>query len=503
MSPRPVDASIAGRRAALPDDPRVRVSAGAGRAVRDVPRATAARGLPTPQRDRRRDGHGPRHLGDRPAGPPGPRRRPRGAEAPGGPGVRGGPRLRPRRVRPGGRGDDSMERMAARAVRLRHRPPLHVGGDHLPGRPPPAPGGEDHPVRPPHDDLEGERPGLGALVQRGRHPRLPHGERVRRGVPRARHDRRRMRGPRRCGARPRPDARPEVGRRRAVGGTLGLLRSGYPPDHARVRGREGAEARPWPRRRVSPPRSRCRAASRICERGSRTEVFSREGRCPAASMLLGAHVSIAGGFAQAPKAGKYIGCETIQIFSRSPRMLRRTKPIAPEEARAFWDGLKKAGILGTATHGNYLINLCATSARMLKVARTAFVEELERARTLAIPYVIFHPGAHMGKGESRGLRRIAESLDWALSRADAEGVSPLLEITAGQGTTLGSTWEQLREIIEGTDAGDRLGVCVDTCHTLAAGYDFPTPERYEAFVRQIDAVLGLRRVKAFHLNDSE
>ena len=220
-------------------------------------------------------------------------------------------------------------------------------------------------------------------------------------------------------------------------------------------------------------------------------------------MLLGAHVSIAGGFAQAPKAGKYIGCEAIQIFSRSPRMLRRTKPIAPAEAQAFWDGLKKAGILGTATHGNYLINLCATSARMLKVARTAFVEELERARTLAIPYVIFHPGAHMGKGESRGLRRIAESLDWALSRADAEGVSPLLEITAGQGTTLGSTWEQLREIIEGADAGDRLGVCVDTCHALAAGYDFLTRERYEAFVRQLDAVLGLRRVRAFHLNDSE
>ena len=220
-------------------------------------------------------------------------------------------------------------------------------------------------------------------------------------------------------------------------------------------------------------------------------------------MLLGAHVSIAGGFANAPKAGKKIGCEAIQIFSRSPRMLRRTKPIPPEEVQAFWDGMKKAGIRGVATHGNYLINLSATSARMLRVARTAFVEELERAQTLGIPYVIFHPGAHMGRGPSKGLERVTESLDRCLSKADAPGVMPVLENTAGGGTTLGRTWEELREIVEGSSFGDRLGVCVDTCHSLAAGYDFLSSERYEAFVRHIDAVLGLPRVKAFHLNDSK
>jgi deoxyribonuclease-4 len=220
-------------------------------------------------------------------------------------------------------------------------------------------------------------------------------------------------------------------------------------------------------------------------------------------MLLGAHVSIAGGFANAPKAGKTIGCEAIQIFSRSPRMLRGTKPIPPEDVQAFWDGMKKAGIRGVATHGNYLINLSATSARMLRVARTAFVEELERAQTLGIPYVIFHPGAHMGKGPAWGLQRVTESLDHCLAKADAPGVTPVLENTAGGGTTLGRTWEELREIVEGSRYGDRLGVCVDTCHSLAAGYDFLSPERYEAFVRQIDAVLGLGRVKALHLNDSK
>ena len=220
-------------------------------------------------------------------------------------------------------------------------------------------------------------------------------------------------------------------------------------------------------------------------------------------MLLGAHVSIAGGFANAPKAGKSIGCEAIQIFSRSPRMLRRTKPIPPEEVQAFWDGMKKAGIRGVAIHGNYLINLSATGKRMLGVARTAFIEELERAQILGIPYLIFHPGAHMEKGVPAGLQRVTESLDHCLSKADAPGVTPVLENTAGGGTTLGRTWEELREIVEGSRYGDRLGVCIDTCHSLAAGYDFLSPDRCEAFLREIDVVLGLPRVKALHVNDSK
>ncbi|HEY5538334.1 MAG TPA: deoxyribonuclease IV [Thermoplasmata archaeon] len=220
-------------------------------------------------------------------------------------------------------------------------------------------------------------------------------------------------------------------------------------------------------------------------------------------MLLGAHVSIAGGFGEAPKAGKYIGCEAIQIFSRSPRMLRSTRPIALEEVQKFWDGMKAAGIRGAATHGNYLINLSASKARMRKVARNAFAEELDRAQILGIPYVIFHPGAHMGKGEAKALAMIAEGLDWAIENAKAQNVTLLLENMAGQGTVVGHTWEQLREIIEASSFGDRLGVCVDTCHTFAAGYDFLSPDRYEALMKQIDSVLGLRRVKAFHLNDSK
>ncbi len=220
-------------------------------------------------------------------------------------------------------------------------------------------------------------------------------------------------------------------------------------------------------------------------------------------MLLGAHVSIAGGFANAPKAGKYIGCEAIQIFSRSPRMLRRTKPIPPEEAQGFRDGLKAANIATAVTHGNYLINLGSPVTRLRNVGRTAFVEELERAEVLGCPYVIFHPGAHMGKGPARGVKRIAAGLSWAFAKARAPHVMGLLENTAGQGTVLGSTFAQLRKIIDETSVPDRLGVCVDTCHTLAAGFDFRTPEGYESLWETVDSTLGVSQVRAFHMNDSK
>src|SRR2546427_10160274 len=202
-------------------------------------------------------------------------------------------------------------------------------------------------------------------------------------------------------------------------------------------------------------------------RPNSTQIFSRPRRFPPA-MLLGAHVPIAGGFANAPIAGKKIGCEAIQIFSRSPRMLRSTKPIPPEDVQAFWDGMKKAGIRGVATHGNYLINLSATSRRMLGVARTAFIEELERAQTLGIPFVVFHPGAHMGKGVPAGLQRVAESLDVCLSKADAPAVTPVLENTAGGGASLGRARGGLRGIVGAARDGGRLGGRAGTRHSPPA-----------------------------------
>jgi deoxyribonuclease-4 len=220
-------------------------------------------------------------------------------------------------------------------------------------------------------------------------------------------------------------------------------------------------------------------------------------------MYLGAHISIAGGVALAPERGGAIGCEAIQIFSRSPRMLRNTKPLALEETVAFRDNLRAHDIARAIVHANYLINLASPSKPMLKVSRTAFLDELNRAQQLGLRDVVFHPGAHLGKGEATGLRTIAESLDWCLSHAHAPDVFAVLENTAGAGSVLGYTFDQLARIVEQASFPDRLGVCVDTCHTFAAGYDFRTPEGYESLVRTLDGTVGLSRVRAFHLNDSK
>lgn len=220
-------------------------------------------------------------------------------------------------------------------------------------------------------------------------------------------------------------------------------------------------------------------------------------------MYLGAHISISESVALAPSRGRAVGCEAIQIFSRSPRMLRKTKPIPPEDARAFRENLAKAGVVGAVIHANYLINLSSPKKNGLRYSREALVEELDRAQVLGIRDVIFHPGAHLGKGEAYALKTIAASVDWAFDHATAPDVFAVLEITAGQGTVVGYTFAQLAEIIKGSSHPERLGVCIDTCHTFAAGYDFRTREGYDDLLRTIGETVTLERVRAFHLNDSK
>ncbi len=220
-------------------------------------------------------------------------------------------------------------------------------------------------------------------------------------------------------------------------------------------------------------------------------------------MYLGAHVSIAESIALAPERGEAVGCEAIQIFSRSPRMLRNTKPLTADETDGFRRNLAAHHIVRAVIHANYLINLASPAKNMLNVSRTAFVEELERAQQLGLREVIFHPGAHMGKGEAAGLRAIARSLDWCISHAQAPDVFAVLENTAGAGTVLGYTFQQIAAVVEQCSFSDRLGVCVDTCHTFAAGYDFRTREGYDRLMATLDATVGLGRIRAFHLNDSK
>ena len=220
-------------------------------------------------------------------------------------------------------------------------------------------------------------------------------------------------------------------------------------------------------------------------------------------MHLGAHVSIAESIALAPGRGAAVGADSIQIFSRSPRMLRKVKPLAREEVEAFGANLAKHGIRKAVIHGNYLINLASPKRNLLRVSREAFGDELERAEVLGIGEVIFHPGAHMGKGEGSALKAIARSLDACFERADAPHVVACLENTAGQGSTVGHTFEQLAGIIALSRHPERLGICIDTCHTFAAGYELRTREAYDAFMALVDRTVGLDRVRAFHLNDSK
>jgi len=220
-------------------------------------------------------------------------------------------------------------------------------------------------------------------------------------------------------------------------------------------------------------------------------------------MLLGAHCSIDGGFPNAAIAGKRIGCDAIQIFSRSPRMLRNTKPISEQDARVWRESLASNGIREAIIHSNYLINLGSPMKRLQRVAREALVEEMERAQILGVRRLVFHPGAHMGKGDAKGIKTVADALAASIERSNAPDVLLCLENMAGQGTVVGHKFEQIRQVIEGTGHPERMAVCIDTCHLFAAGYDIRTRQGYENVMTHIDEIIGLDRVAAFHLNDSK
>src|SRR3989441_9330383 len=165
-------------------------------------------------------------------------------------------------------------------------------------------------------------------------------------------------------------------------------------------------------------------------------------------MYLGAHVSIAESIALAPERGKAVGADAIQIFSRSPRMLRRTKPIPPVEAKAFQEAMPANGIARAIIHANYLINLAGPDENTLNYSRVAFVEELDRAQILGVRDVIFHPGAHLGRGEAHAIQTIPASLDWCFEHANAPDVFAVLENTAGGGGVPGYWVQQPPQMVK-------------------------------------------------------
>lgn len=219
-------------------------------------------------------------------------------------------------------------------------------------------------------------------------------------------------------------------------------------------------------------------------------------------MLLGAHVPVSGGLAKGPHNGRAIGASAIQVFTRN-QVRWGARPLDGEEVHAFRAALLGSGVEVVLAHASYLINLASPDPELLAKSRDAFVAELRRCEALGIRYLVFHPGAHLGAGDAAGLRTVAESLDAALASVPAPSVRVLLEITAGQGTCLGHRFEHLAEVLGRVAESERLGVCLDTCHLLAAGYDIASERGYASTFAEFERVVGLARLEAFHLNDAK
>jgi len=216
-------------------------------------------------------------------------------------------------------------------------------------------------------------------------------------------------------------------------------------------------------------------------------------------LLVGAHMSIAGGIHNAFDRGKLAGCRTIQVFLKNSTQWKGKKLIE-EDRLLFCAAQKRTGIGPVVAHNSYLINLASPDPALYRKSLAAFIEEMGRARFLGIPYVILHPGSHMGDGERKATARVARALDRSLAEVEPP-VGILLENTAGQGSSIGHRFEQLASILDRIRQADRVGICIDTCHTFAAGYDIRSAEGYEEAMSEIQTLIGLTRIRAFHVND--
>ena len=230
----------------------------------------------------------------------------------------------------------------------------------------------------------------------------------------------------------------------------------------------------------------------------KTKTTKKKQRGP----LLGAHMSIAGGVEKALLAGERAQCDAIQMFTKSSRQWA-AEPYSAEEIQLFHHSQKETGIVKVIAHDSYLLNLGSPDEGLRKKSIRAFIDEMERCESLAIPNLIAHPGAHMGAGEKAGIKRIARSLDQIHKACPGYQVKATLEITAGQGTTLGYRFDQIRSMMDGVKQSERLRVCFDTEHAFAAGYDIRTKEGYERTFTEFDERIGIDLLAAFHLNDSK
>jgi deoxyribonuclease IV len=217
---------------------------------------------------------------------------------------------------------------------------------------------------------------------------------------------------------------------------------------------------------------------------------------------LGAHMSIAGGLPLALTRGLAVGCSVVQIFLKNQRQWT-ARPYADSEVREFRAAWKASGIRVVFAHANYLINLATPVDVEWLRAVDVFHDELERAEALGLPFVVIHPGSHRQAGLADGVRRVARAIDVLHERTRGQRVRIVLENTAGGGASIGRSFEELAAVIGAVREPDRVGVCLDTCHLFAAGYDIRSPAGYRATMADCARRLGLGRVLAFHLNDAK
>lgn len=218
--------------------------------------------------------------------------------------------------------------------------------------------------------------------------------------------------------------------------------------------------------------------------------------------LFGSHLSVAGGLHHAARAAGQYGFTSLQIFTKAPSQWQG-KEITSAQAAEFQTAVRENRIQCVVVHDSYLINLASSDEALWERSIAAFVDEIDRADLVGADYLVTHPGAHLGAGEPVGLARVAAGLDEIEQRRPGHRVQILLETTAGQGTSLGHRFEHLAAIISQAANPDRLGVCLDTCHVFAAGYALAPAAAYRAAFRDFDRLIGLDRLKVFHVNDSK
>ncbi len=217
---------------------------------------------------------------------------------------------------------------------------------------------------------------------------------------------------------------------------------------------------------------------------------------------IGAHTSISGGVPGAVDLAEKLNFSAMQIFSKNNNRWA-AKPFTDQIINEFKTKLNSSGIKITVVHDSYLINLCSLKDELLEKSRAAFLDELTRCELLGIPYLNFHPGAHGGAGEKDGIKLIAESLNIVHEKTQDYKTSSMIEVTAGQGSAVGYKFEHIRKIIDLVEQKERMSVCIDTAHIFAAGYDIRTPDAYQKTMKEFDIIIGLEKLKCFHMNDSK